>query len=400
MFETFFYQLRDRGVPVSPSSFIQLQKALSKGLIRSLDDFYVVARAVMVKRARHFDLYDQVFGHYFKGKEWPEAGAQELTDELRGTLMEWLKTPEFLQTLDSSEQEKLSKMTPEEVMQYFLDRLAEQTEQHHGGSKWIGTGGRSPVGHSGFHPGGMRVGGQSRNQSAIKVALERRYVDYGADSRLSSKQMSEALRAIRDMAPVGPRDELDIDATVNQTVRNAGEIEFVFERRVRDKLSVFLLLDNGGWSMMPYIDRTRLLFQHARDSFRKMRTFYFHNCVYDRIWEDPQRYQKPLTLDEVLRADPETRVIIVGDAAMAPYEFLHDYGAIDYQASFYQRRSGQTCLHLLADRFPHAVWVNPIRRERWPYSNGRYTIREIRNIFPMVDLTLAGIEEAAALLKG
>ena len=154
MFEAFFYQLRDRGIPVSPTSFIQLQKALSKGLISGLDDFYVVARAVMVKRARHFDLYDQVFGHYFKGKEWPEAGVRELSDELRQTLMDWLKTPEFLQSLSDEEQEQLSKMTPEEVMQYFLDRLAEQTEQHHGGSKWIGTAGTSPFCAYRFNPEG------------------------------------------------------------------------------------------------------------------------------------------------------------------------------------------------------------------------------------------------------
>ncbi len=400
MFETFFYELRDKGLGISASSFLQLQKALAEGLVTDLNDFYVVARAILVKRERHFDLYDRVFAHHFQGKAFEGPDVVELEEELRRTLLEWLKDPRFLESLPADEQEKLSGMTPDEVVQYFLDRLAEQTEAHHGGNRWIGTGGTSPVGHSGFHPGGMRVGGQSRNRSAVKVALDRRYIDYAADSLLTAKQMGEALRAVRDMAPVGPRDELNIDRTIYQTVRNAGEITFEFDRRVRDKLSVFLFIDNGGWSMHPYIQRTRALFQHARDAFKRLRIFFFHNCIYDRVWEDPQRYARPVALDELLRADTDTRIIILGDAAMAPYELMHSRGAIDYQASFYQRRSGHACLTLLAEQFPHAVWINPIRKERWAHDQGRYTILEIRNILPMADLTLGGIEEAVRVLKG
>jgi len=379
--------------------FLQLQRALSEGLVQDLNDFYVVARALMVKRERHFDLYDRVFAHYFEGKELDGPELRELEQELVSTLLGWLNDPQFLDQLPAGEREKLQQMSPDEVVQYFLDRLAEQTEAHHGGSRWIGTGGRSPVGHGGYHPGGMRVGGSSRGGSAIKVALDRRYIDYSSDSLLTSKHMREALRALRHMAPAGPRDELNIEQTIYNTVKNAGEIELVFDRRMRDKLEVFLLIDNGGWSMYPYVERTRVLFNHARDTFSRLRTFFFHNCIYDRVWEDPQRHHKPVMLEELLRASPDTRVIIVGDASMAPYELMHSRGAIDYAASFYQRRSGHTCLTLLADRFSHNVWVNPIRAAHWARAHGRYTIREIRSVFPMVDLTLSGIEEAVRLLK-
>jgi uncharacterized protein len=399
MFEAFFYTLREQGVPISATSFLQLQKALAEGLITGLDDFYVVARALLVKKVRHFDLYDRVFAHSFQGKELLEPEVKALEEDLRRTLLQWLKEPEFLQSFPEDERDKLAKMSPDDLVQYFMDRLADQTEEHHGGNRWIGTGGTSPVGHSGYHPGGMRVGGESRNQSAVKVAMDRRYIDYAADSLLTGKQMGEALRTLRDMAPVGPRDELNIDESIRATVKQAGEIELVFDRRLRDKLSVFLFVDNGGWSMYPYIERTRALFTHARDVFRQIRTFHFHNCVYDRTWEDPQRHRKPVALDELLRADVDTRVIFIGDASMAPYELMSDRGSIDYMASYYQRQSGFATLSQLANHFSHVVWVNPIRAHQWGMAHGRYTIRQIRSILPMVDLTLTGIEQAVGLLK-
>ena len=399
MFETFFYQLRTRGVPVSPTMLLRLHQALSSGLISDLNDFYVVARSLMVKRARHFDLYDQVFAHYFEGKTLAPLNVVELDEDLRQTLLDWLNQPEYLDSLPESERKMLESMTPDEVVQYFLDRLAEQTEAHQGGSRWIGTGGTSPVGHGGFHPGGMRVGGGPGNRSAVKVALDRRYIEYNDETLLTVRQLGDALRAIRDMAPIGPKDRLDVDQTIYDTVKNGGEIELVFGRRIKDKLNVFLLIDNGGWSMTPYVSRTRALFGLARNTFKQLRTFFFHNCIYDRVWEDPQRTTKPVDLDELLRADPDTRIIVMGDASMAPYELTYQRGAIDYGNAFYQKRSGFECLTLLADRFQHRAWVNPMHASDWPRSQGRYTIKEIRNIFPMTDLTLRGIEQMATSLQ-
>jgi len=397
MFEPFFYRLREYGMPVSPTAFLQLQKALSAGLISSLGDFYVVARALMVKRERHFDLNDQLFANYFEGKEIDASIANELTEELKAALQEWLKDPQFLESLSDEEKAKLQGMTPDEVVDYFLQRLKDQTEAHSGGSRWIGTGGTSPVGHGGYHPGGMRVGGTSMRGSAIKVAMDRRYVDYSDDSPLSARQLGEALRAVRHLAPVGPKDELDVDKTIYQTVKQAGEIELVFDRRLRDKLSVFLFIDNGGWSMSRYIDRTRDLFRQARHTFKELKTYFFHNCIYDVVWEDPQRWHRPIDLEEVLKADSDTRIIVVGDASMASYELLHPMGALDIVTE--QRRAGLDSLKDMADRFPNSVWINPIRRSQWPRTRGRNTLRMIKDVFPMVDLTLTGIEQAVELLK-
>ncbi|MBN1946060.1 MAG: hypothetical protein JW797_10310 [Bradymonadales bacterium] len=397
MFEGFFYQMRASGVPVTPTAFLRLHKALAVGLITSLDDLYAIARALLIKQERYFDLYDQVFAAYFAGKEMDQGTTLALEEELERLLEQWLRDPDFLEQLAQQERASLENMTREQLVQYFLDRLKEQTQEHRGGSYWIGTGGTSPVGHGGIHPQGMRVGGMGRNRSAIAVAMDRRYIDYSDQTPLTAQQLGEALKSLRHLAPVGPADQLDLDGTIERTVRQGGEIELVFKRRLKDKLSVFLFIDNGGWSMTPYIGRTQALFTNARDTFRKLRTFFFHNCIYDRVWEDPRRTQKPVDLDEILRAEPDTRLIVVGDASMAPFELFQTRGALDWTTR--QRRTGIDCLRELATRFSKSVWINPILSSRWDWTDGAYTIEMIREIFPMVDLTLAGIEKAVELLK-
>jgi uncharacterized protein with von Willebrand factor type A (vWA) domain len=177
MFIEFFYKLKETGVPVSPTAFLTLHKALDQGLISSLDDFYTASRSILVKSERYFDIYDQVFAHHFKGAEMPDYEGFELDEMARALLETWLQNPKLLADALGIDESKLKKLSPEELIEYFKERLKEQTEAHHGGGKWIGTGGTSPVGHSGYHPGGMRVGGMSRNKSAVKVAMDRRYKD-------------------------------------------------------------------------------------------------------------------------------------------------------------------------------------------------------------------------------
>lgn len=389
MFVDFFYTLRDRGIPVTPTSFLRLHKALSMGLVQSMEDFYTAARAILVKSERYFDSYDQIFAHHFKGVELHDPTAVELTEIARAMLDEWLKNPGDMAKALGVDEATLQKMTPEELIQYFLDRMKEQTEAHHGGNKWIGTRGTSPVGHSGYHPGGMRVGGQSRNKSAVKVALERRYRDYSQEGPLTEFQMGEALKRLRRMTPTGPKDTVNVDKTIYQTMRNAGEIEIVFDRRLKDRMKIVLLIDNGGWSMEPYVGIVQTLFHYARSQFKDLKIYFFHNTIYSRVWADPQRYHKPELLEEFLRKDPETRLIMVGDASMAPYELMHINGAIYVD----QQPTGASIdrMKFLARTFRHAVWLNPVPQDEWEMT---WTIGIVREVFPMFELTLDGLEKS------
>jgi uncharacterized protein with von Willebrand factor type A (vWA) domain len=388
MFIPFFYDMRKAGIPVSPTSFLRLQKALSMGLVNSVGDFYTSARTVLVKSERYFDLYDRLFAHYFEGTEFEPPDLYELSQVARALLDEWLKEPEMLAEALGVDKDELTRLSPDELLDYFRERLREQTQAHHGGNRWIGTGGTSPVGHSGFHPGGMRVGGISRGKSAVKVALDRRYRDYSQEGPLTELQMGEALKRLRNMVPVGPKDRVNISETIYQTMKNAGEIEIVFDRGLKDRLKVILAIDNGGWSMDPFIDMVQTLFNYARAQFKDLKTFFFHNTIYDYLWEDPPRRTKPFGVDELARLDPETRLIIVGDASMAPYELMATDGSI-----YIGERSGKPShdrLRFIAKLFPHVAWINPVPAKEWPYTR---TIGLIREIFPMFELTLDGLEQ-------
>lgn len=393
MFIDFFYKIKDHGIPVSPTSFLTLHKALATGLVNSLDDFYTASRSILVKSERYFDLYDQVFAHHFQGAELPDVEGVELDEIARAMLEEWLKNPKELAQALGMDESALNQMTPDELIEYFKERLKDQTERHDGGNKWIGTGGTSPVGHSGYHPNGMRVGGVSRNKSAVKVAMERRYKDYSRTGPLTQAMIGEALKRLRNMVPSGPKDQVNVDATIYHTMRNAGEIEIIFDQSLKDRLKVILAIDNGGWSMDPYIPVVQTLFDYARAQFKDVKTYFFHNTIYDTLWEDPSRYKKPLRVDDLVRRDPETRFILVGDASMAPYELMARDGSI-----YVQERSGKPSLdrlRFIADTFTHCAWLNPVPVHMWNYTQ---TILAISQIFPMFELTLDGLDKAISHL--
>lgn len=393
MFVPFFYTLRDKGIPVTPTSFLRLHKALGMGLIQSVDDFYTCARSILVKSERYFDTYDQIFAHYFKGIVLIEPDEIEISEIIRSMLDDWLKKPKDMAELLGLDEEQIRRMTPEELIQYFLDRLREQKEAHHGGNRWIGTGGTSPVGHSGVHPGGMRVGGSSRGKSAIKVAMERRYKDYTQSGPLTEVQMNEALKRLRRMIPQGPRDVVNINKTIYETMRNGGEIDIVFDRALRDRLKVILMIDNGGWSMDPYIEIVQTLFNYARSQFKDLTIYYFHNTVYSRVWLDPQRHLKLEPVEDFIRKDPETRLIFIGDASMAPYELMHNNGSIYVE----HRESSASIdrLNYLAKIFRHSVWLNPQQEYEWDRT---WTVGVIQKVIPMYELTLDGLEKAVQYL--
>lgn len=393
MFVSFFYKLKEVGVPVSPTSFLTFHRAMNTGLVASVDDFYIAARTVLVKSENYFDLYDQVFAHVFEGVELPEQDDEELDFWAHSMLDEWLKDPRKTARVLGEDEDKLGRLSQEELLEYFKERLREQKGRHDGGSKWIGTGGTSPVGHSGYHPGGMRVGGVSTGKSAMKVAAQRRYRDYSAAGPLSSSSISEALKRLRNLVPQGVKDRLNVEESIRQTIKNGGEIEVVFDHSIVDRLKVILAIDNGGWSMEPYVDVVQALFSYSRSQFKDLKTYFFHNTVYDLLWEDPQRRKKPVLIDEFVKNDPETRLILVGDASMAPYELMVPDGSI-----YAFERSGRPSLErlkFLAETFSRSVWLNPVPEQHWGYT---HTIGVIREVFPMFELSLDGLEQAVTCL--
>lgn len=389
MFVDFFYKLKEVGIPVTPTSFLTLHRAMQSGLVVSLGDFYTTARTVLVKSEKYFDLYDQVFAHLFRGAELPNVDEEALNLLAHSMLEEWLRNPKSLaEALGKSEQE-LSQMSPEEILDYFKERLKDQEGRHDGGSKWIGTGGTSPVGHSGHHPGGLRVGGSSKNKSALKVAGERRYRDYSAHGPITSASVGEALKKLRNMVPRGVKDELNVDDTIYQTIKNGGEIELVFDRGIVNRLKVVLAIDNGGWSMEPHVEIVQTVFNYAKTEFKDLKTFFFHNTIYDLLWTDPARYKQPFAISEFIKSDPDTRLIVVGDASMAPYELMSTDGSI-----YAFERSGKPSLEqlkFLRNFFSKSVWLNPIPSQHWKYTR---TIEAIGSIFPMFELSLDGLEKA------
>jgi uncharacterized protein with von Willebrand factor type A (vWA) domain len=389
MFIDFFYQLKTVGIPVNPTSFLTLQKALDMGLINSIDTFYTAARAILIKSERYFDVYDQVFAHRFQDAEMPEFEDIELDEVTRALLEGWLEDPVSLAAALEMDESDIIDLTPEELIEYFKKRLEDQKGRHEGGRTWIGTGGTSPTGHSGYHPEGMRVGGVSRNKSAVKVAMDRRYKDYSRRGLLTQDMIGEALKRLRNMVPVGPKDQVNIDETIYQTMKNGGEIEIVFSRRLKDRIKVILAIDNGGWSMDQYIPVVQTLFDYARDQFKDLKTFFFHNTVYDFLWEDPARIKQPFKVEDFVSFDPQTRLIMVGDGSMAPFELMAADGSIHVE-----ERSGKPSieqLKFLAQTFPHSVWMNPVFSQKW---NQTPTIATIGQIFPMFELTLDGLEGA------
>lgn len=236
-------------------------------------------------------------------------------------------------------------------------------------------------------------GGISGGKAAIKVAEERRYRAYSADGPLTSSSIGEALKKLRNLVPQGVKNRLNIDASIYRTIRNGGEIEIVFDRGIVDRLKIILAIDNGGWSMEPYVDIVQALFTYSRAQFKGLKIYFFHNTVYDLLWEDTTRRKKPVPISEFNRRDPDTRLIIVGDASMAPYELMVPDGSI-----YAFERSGKPsieCLKFLAETFSHCVWLNPLPEQNWHYV---HTIKMIRTIFPMFELSLDGLGEAVNYL--
>jgi uncharacterized protein with von Willebrand factor type A (vWA) domain len=384
IFLPFFYRLRSHGLKVTPHQWITLVDALVKGLHgSSLSGFYLLARAILVRDESELDDFDLVFAAHFEGVE---AAAAAIEDEV----WQWLQEPIAAHPIDPEWQRLLDEIDVEALRAELEKRLREQDERHDGGNHWIGTGGKSPFGHSGFHPGGIRVGGQGRMGSAVQVAAERHFKEHRRDLVLDTRQLSLALKKLRALARQGPADELDIDDTIDQTARQGGELELVFKPPRENNISLILAMDVGG-SMEPFRHLVDLLFSaaHGARHFKRFDHVYFHNCIYERVYGDAH-FMEPLPLAELMhRHDREVRLVLVGDAHMYLGELTQPFGAIDWTER--NQEPGMRYLQRLRDHFKHAAWLNPMSERWWKAPS----VQLIQQIFPMYPLTIEGVEHLA-----
>ncbi len=387
----FVYELRQAGVPVSVQYILEFYRALRRGIASNLDQLFLLARLIFVKRVEHYDIFEQVFSSYFlKSRLWRKM--REWEELLEGKpFREWLQDQ-----IDSGQisPEEIRTFGNEELLARFWETVLAQQSQHQGGSTWVGTRGRSPFGHSGQQGGGIRVYGKSLYHSAQKVIDSRRYLDYSEKATLSNENLRQALACLRCLRPTGPETELDIDATIARTAKNGGEIELVFERELRNRLKLIVLLDNGGYSMDPHIPLVRTIFNKLRDLFQDIHFYYFHNCIYGTVYKDLRRTE-PVKWEKFLAEAKTTRLVVIGDANMAPSELMAASGSIDIHTS--ARRPGIEWLEALRAAYPVSVWLNPIRKDYWAHES--VTVRQIGKLFHMEDLTLAGIKRAVAYLN-
>lgn len=391
MFLPFLYELRKRGVPVGAQEALALAGALKAGLHdSSLDGFYHVARALLVHSETQLDAFDQAFLAHFKGME---SAGLELTREL----MDWLREARERRDLSPEEEALLNALDVEALEKLFEERLREQRERHDGGNRWIGTGGSSPFGNGGAPQQGFRVGGTGGRQgTALMQAGERKYQGYRDDVVLDTRQLEVALRKLRAFAREGLPDELDVDESISATAKNAGELEVVTRAPRRPNTRVVLLMDSGG-SMDPYAALVSRLFSAASRAthFKELRTYYFHNCVYGKLYATPQLTGGITVPDLIGQVGKHHKLVIVGDAYMAPYELGI---RTDANGNYSQDGlEGIVWLMQLAQHFERSAWLNPEPPRIWAGT----TIGAIAKVFPMFQLTLEGLGEAVThLTKG
>ena len=382
----FFYMLRDGGLKTSITELLTLLEGMQRGLAgQSVDDFYFLARATLVKDETDLDRFDRIFGAYFKGVE------DSLADLMQEIPDEWLRRQAELDLTDEERAQIESMGGFEALMQALKERLEEQEERHEGGNRWIGTAGTSPFGAYGFNPEGIRMGQKgSRNRSAVKVWDRRDYRNLDDSLELGTRNIKVALRRLRKFAREGAADQLDLDDTIDKTARNAGllDIRMVAERH--NAVKVLLCLDIGG-SMDDHVRVCEELFSAARSEFKHLEYFYFHNFIYESLWKDNRRRhsEKTPTLDILHKYPPDYKLIFVGDATMSPYEIVYAGGSVEH----WNEEPGAVWIKRLLNTYPKAAWLNPEPIERWDYTPSTKLVRELMDerMFP---LTIRGLDDA------
>lgn len=387
MFAAFFYLLRQRGLNVSLNEWITLLEGMAKGLHRSsLTGFYHLCRCVVVKNETEYDRFDQAFLEFFRDVPWK--------GDLPGELLDWLNHPaeDLWRTIEELRSQGFPDETLEELLKLLEERLKEQTEEHNGGSYWVGTQGRSAFGNGGWHPNGIRIGGQGHSRTAMLVAGERKYRDFRKDNTLDTRQFQMAFRLLRQLSAQTDSCEkvLDVDGTIQDTCNNAGTLKLRYKNPRKNTVKVLLLMDSGG-SMEYYAGLCSRLFQAAVKSnhFKELHVYYFHNCIYDEVYETPRLWGDAVPTEWLLQNyDGNYKVIIVGDAAMSPYELgepRYQWGRGTYGPS------GLEWLERLRKKYPYLIWLNPEPMPSRPdyWSQTHY---QLGQLFPMYELSAEGLE--------
>ena len=393
MFINLFYTLRTYGVPVSTRELLDLYALLETGIVfADREQFYELIRLCMVKDEKYFDKFDRAMADYFEGIDTLDM--DELMAKLGNIPKEWLELKLDPNNLTEAQRRLLKKYgSLEALMQALEERLKEQKERHQGGNKWVGTGGSSPFGAYGDHPEGIRVGGESRKRSAVKVWEQRKYRDLDTDNQLETRSMQMALRKLRKFARDGAADELDIGSTIKKTAQT-GMLDVQLRPERRNRVKVLMLFDIGG-SMDSYIEACERLFAAAKNEFKTLEFFYFHNCVYEYVWTENARRSASAvpTLDVLHKYGSDYRVIFVGDAAMSPYELLSVGGSVEYMS----QDTGQAWLKRITNHFDKVAWLNPETPSYWQYTQTIGLIKDIMqgHMYPM---TLHGIEDMTKYL--
>jgi len=385
MLTGFFLKLKTAKLPVSIKEYLTLLEAMQKKVIGpSIDEFYYLSRAALVKDEANFDKFDQVFAEHFKGVETLLGQTPEIP-------LEWLLKQAEL-NLSPEEKAMVEALGGwEKLMEEFKKRLEEQKGRHEGGNKWIGTGGTSPYGAYGYNPEGIRIGqDKSRNRSAVKVWDQREYRNYSTEIELGVRNIKVALRRLRRFARDGAPEELDLDTTIDKTARNAGWLDLQMRPERHNAVKVLLFLDVGG-SMDDHVKLAEELFSAAKSEFKHLEHFYFHNCLYDFVWKENRRRHAERTrvVDLLHKYGHDYKVVFVGDATMSPYEVLQPGGSIEY----HNEEAGAVWLRRVLDVYPKTIWLNPEPEPLWQY---RQSIAIIRDIFAgkMYPMTIAGLEQA------
>ena len=385
MLVNFFHGLRDSGVPVTTRELLDLMLGLKKNIaFGNLDEFYFFSRTCLVKDEKYFDRFDKAFSNHFNELDSLDGVIEALIPD------DWLRS-EFLKQLSDEDKAKIESLGGlDKLIEEFKKRLEEQKERHQGGNKWIGTGGTSPFGQEGYHPEGIRVGPNGKNSRAVKVWDKRDFRDLDDNIQIGIRNIKLALRRLRKFARTGATDELDLADTISCTAKNAGLLDIKMVPERRNAVKVLLFFDVGG-SMDPHVRVCEELFSAARNEFKYMQLFYFHNFIYESVWKNNiRRHNERYNILDVLhKYSHDYKVIFVGDASMSPYEILQPGGSVEH----WNDEAGEIWMNRLLTTYDKVVWLNPVPQEEWDYTQSIGITYQIMNK-RMYPLTLSGLENA------